>query len=51
MSELKSKKIEDLTKLLAEKREAIRMFRFGISGSKVKNLKKARICGKISPVL
>lgn len=40
MSELKSKKIEDLTKLLAEKREAIRMFRFGISGSKVKNLKE-----------
>lgn len=40
MSELKSKKTEDLTKLLTEKREAIRMFRFGISGSKVKNLKE-----------
>jgi len=42
MSEFKSKKIEDLSKLLSEKREALRMFRFGLSGSKVKNLKEGK---------
>ena len=40
MSELKGKKTEDLAKLIEEKREALRMFRFGLSGSKVKNLKE-----------
>lgn len=40
MSEFKGKKAEDLRKLLVEKREALRMFRFGLSGSKVKNLKE-----------
>lgn len=40
MSELKSKKTEDLTKLLVEKKEALRVFRFSLSGSKVKNLKE-----------
>lgn len=38
--EIKTKKTEDLITLLNEKREAIRMFRFGLSGSKVKNLKE-----------
>jgi len=42
MSEYKNKKAEDLTKLLDEKREALRMFRFGISGSKVKNMKEGK---------
>ncbi|MEK7662131.1 MAG: 50S ribosomal protein L29 [Patescibacteria group bacterium] len=42
MSEFKSKKMEDLGKILAEKREALRMFRFGLSGSKVKNLKEGK---------
>ncbi|MBX4215982.1 50S ribosomal protein L29 [Candidatus Parcubacteria bacterium] len=42
MSELKNKKADDLTKLLEEKREALRMFRFGVSGSKVKNMKEGR---------
>ena len=40
MSEFKSKKTEELTKLLGEKKEALRVFRFGLSGSKVKNLKE-----------
>ncbi|MDP3957931.1 MAG: 50S ribosomal protein L29 [bacterium] len=40
MSEFKGKKTEDLAKLIEEKREALRMFRFGLSGSKVKNLKE-----------
>ena len=30
----------DLIKLLSEKREAGRVFRFGVSGSKVKNVKE-----------
>ena len=42
MPEFKSKKTEDLAKILSEKREALRMFRFGLSGSKVKNLKEGK---------
>lgn len=30
----------DLEKLLSEKREALRVFRFGVSGSKIKNVKE-----------
>ena len=32
--------IDDLQKLLVEKRSALRAFRFGISGSKSKNVKE-----------
>ncbi|MDD2935311.1 MAG: 50S ribosomal protein L29 [Candidatus Pacebacteria bacterium] len=32
--------IDDLQKMLAEKRSALRAFRFGISGSKSKNVKE-----------
>ncbi len=32
----------DLQKLLSEKREALRTFRFNVSGSKVSNVKEAR---------
>ena len=42
MSEVKEKSNIDLIKLLNEKREAIRKFRFGISGSKMRNVKEAR---------
>ena len=42
MSEFKSKKIDELVKLLAEKKEALRMFRFGLSGSKIKNVKEGK---------
>ncbi len=42
MSELKNKKDSDLQKELAEKRKALRKFRFGVAGSKVKNIKEAR---------
>jgi ribosomal protein L29 len=41
MKEYKEKTITDLAKLIAEKREAIRNFRFGGTGSKVKNVKLA----------
>ncbi len=34
---------DDLGKLLAEKREALRQFRFGQAGSRVRNTKEGRI--------
>ncbi len=42
MSSLKDKKDTDLYKELSEKRKSLREFRFGIAGSKVKNIKEAR---------
>jgi len=42
MAEKKIKKESDLHKELAEKRKSLREFRFGVSGSKVKNIKEAR---------
>lgn len=41
MKEYKNKTLEDLKKLINEKRVAIRDFRFGSSGSKTKNVKLA----------
>lgn len=40
--ELKGKNKENLLKLLAEKREAAHAFRFGIAGSKVRNMKEGK---------
>jgi ribosomal protein L29 len=37
---------KDLLKMLSEKREALRAFRFGISGSKVRNIKEGRALKK-----
>ncbi len=42
MTEKKIKKESDLQKELADKRKSLREFRFGVSGSKVKNIKEAR---------
>lgn len=42
MSDIKTKKDSDLEKELAEKSGALRAFRFGIAGSKIKNIKEAR---------
>jgi ribosomal protein L29 len=42
MKDFKTKTIADLNKLIAEKREAIRGFRFGSTGSKTKNVKLGR---------
>lgn len=39
MTEIKKKSTEDLNKLLNEKREAMRAFRFDVSGSTKKNVK------------
>ncbi len=40
--DLKIKENKDLAKLLAEKRKTLRLFRFGIAGSKAKNVKEGR---------
>ena len=40
MKELLAKKEADLIKLLKEKREALRNFKFAISGSKTRNVKE-----------
>lgn len=42
MSEFKDKNEKDLMKLLAEKAEAMKNFRFGIAGSKVRNVREGR---------
>lgn len=42
IKELKDKKIEELSKLLSEKKEAVRVSRFGASGSKEKNVRAVR---------
>lgn len=42
MADITKKSIKDLEKMLVEKREALREFRFGISGSKVRNIKEGR---------
>lgn len=41
MHEFQNKTDSDLKKILAEKREAIRKFRFDVAGSKIKNVKEA----------
>lgn len=46
MKELKGKTIQDLNKLIAEKQEALRHFRFGSTGSKTKNVKAGHVVKK-----
>ncbi len=46
MKEYKDKTIQDLGKLIAEKREAVRAFRFGSTGSKTKNVKLGKTLKK-----
>jgi ribosomal protein L29 len=41
MSELRKQSDSELEKMLAEKRTAIRQFRFDLAGSKVKNIKES----------
>jgi len=42
MKELKGKSAGELEKLLSEKREALRVFRFEVAGGKIKNVKLGR---------
>lgn len=45
--EINKKTEKDLHKLLSDKREALRVFRFGVSGSKVANVKEGKATRKI----
>jgi len=42
MKEIRGKSEKDLQKMLVEKQLALRAFRFGVSGSKVRNQKEGR---------
>jgi ribosomal protein L29 len=42
IKDITSKSINELNNLLTEKREALRVFRFGGAGSKTKNVKEGR---------
>ena len=46
MNDFANKTIADLAKMLGEKREALRVFRFGAAGSKSKNVKEGRMINK-----
>lgn len=46
MKEIKSKTPAELHKLIADKREALRSFRFGGAGAKTKNVKEGRAIRK-----
>ena len=42
MKDITTKTPADLTKMLSEKRESLRVFRFGSAGAKSKNVKEGR---------
>jgi len=42
MTDLKKYSIEDLHKAIADKREALRVFRFGGAGSRTRNVREGR---------
>ena len=42
MKDLQKKTKDELKKILLEKQEALRGFRFGVSGSKVRNVREGR---------
>ena len=44
--DLKTKTPADMEKMLADKREALRVFRFGAAGAKSKNVKEGRAIRK-----
>lgn len=46
MKEYKAKTVEDLNKIIVEKREQLRHFRFDSTGSKTKNVKTGRTLKK-----
>ncbi len=46
MKEITNKTRADLNKLLNEKREALRVFRFGAAGAKTKNVKEGSVIRK-----
>lgn len=46
MKDLQDKNEKDIVKLLIEKEEALKGFRFGIAGSKVRNVREGRALRK-----
>jgi len=44
--EITNKTPADLAKMLSEKREALRVFRFGAAGAKSKNVREGRVIRK-----
>ena len=42
MKEIHKKTESELTKLITEKKEALKNFRFGLAGSKVRNIKEGQ---------
>jgi ribosomal protein L29 len=46
MKEITTKTVADLNKLIAEKQESLRTFRFGTAGAKTKNVKEGRTIRK-----
>lgn len=46
MNKLKEKTINELSKEVLEKKEALRKFRFDTAGSKIKNVKEASVIKK-----
>jgi ribosomal protein L29 len=46
MKDIADKTHSDLNKMLADKREALRIFRFGAAGAKTKNVKEGRAIRK-----
>lgn len=46
MKELKNKNPQELNKMIAEKRETLRHFRFGTAGAKTKNVKLSKTTKK-----
>jgi len=46
MKEITIKTASDLTKMLAEKHEALRVFRFGTAGARSKNVKEGQTIRK-----
>jgi len=43
MSEFAKNSVAELEKLLAEKREALRRFRFDVAGSRIRNVREGRV--------
>ncbi len=46
LKDITNKTVTDLTKMLGEKRESLRLFRFGGAGAKTKNVKEGRVIRK-----
>ena len=46
MADIKNRSIEDLQKEVADKRESLRVFRFGGAGSRSRNVKEGRTIKK-----